>query len=154
MAEQIRGGERLLVSSGGTQGDMKLTDLVAYAKANLGGAVVANGGTVVVQNSALNDAHNATATVTGQMLTNVALAATTAIVDNNDVEVVTNSAGTTVTGTHNAIVTAGALASVKLASTVAPLVSGVKIVAPVTGTFVNGFTPTVVNGVITGVVLS
>lgn len=39
-------------------------------------------------------------------------------------------------------------------ATSAVIASGVKIVKPVTGTYVNGITPTIVGGVITGFVLS
>ena len=40
------------------------------------------------------------------------------------------------------------------AGTSAVVTTAVKVVAPVTGSFVNGFTATVVNGVITAIVLS
>lgn len=154
MAEQIKGRERLLVSSGGTAGDIGLAELVAYAKVQIGGAVVANGATVPVVNSAGADSHNATATVTGTTLTNVQLAATVALVDNADAVPIRNSAGTVVGSSGAAVVAAGVQTAVTLVATNALVVSAAKLTIPVTGTYVNGITLTVVNGVITAGVLS
>lgn len=118
------------------------------------GAVVLDGATVAVVNSANADSHNATATVTGTTLTNVKLPATVAFVDNTDTVVMQNSAGTVIAGTHTATVAAGAVSNVKLASTVAALTSGVKVNAiSVTGTG-KFATFTVVAGVITAIVLT
>lgn len=154
MSEQIKGGERLLISSGGTGSDIKLSDLVTYAKANLGGAVVANNATVAVVNSASGDSHNATASVTGQTLNNVALTSTVALVDNADAVPILNSAGATVGSSGAAVVAAGVQTAVSLVATNAMAVNAVKLVIPVSGTFVNGITLTVANGVITAGVLS
>lgn len=72
------------------------------------GAVVANGDTVAVRNSAGADSHNATAVVSGTSLTGVNLAATAAIVDNGDALVVpvTGTYATTATVTvANGVIT-------------------------------------------------
>lgn len=117
-------------------------------------AIVANGATVSVRNSAGVAAHSGTAVVTTGTLTGINLPATTAMVDASAVVTVKNSAGTTVTGSHTATVAAGVLSDVKLASTIAAIASGTKVNAvAVTGTG-NFATFTVVNGVITAIVLS
>lgn len=117
-------------------------------------AVVTNAATVAVVNSAGADAHTASATVAGSALSNVKLPAATSLVDNSDAISISNSAGTNVTGTHLAVVTAGALTRVQLALGVAPIVNGSKINAvSVTGTG-NFATFTVANGVVTSIVLS
>lgn len=95
------------------------------------------------------------ANVSGGSLGTITLPTQTTLVVNNDSMPVQNSAGTAVAGTHPATVGAnGGVTAVKLASTVAPVVSGVKINAgTVTGSG-NFATITVANGVITGIVLS
>jgi hypothetical protein len=118
-------------------------------------AMVDNADVVAVVNSAGADSHNATATVSAGALTNVKLAATTALVDNTDVIVVHNSAGTVIAGSHTAEVAAGVVTDLKLAATVAGVVNGVALTGlTVSGAFTNTVTPTVANGVITGLVLS
>lgn len=51
-------------------------------------------------------------------------------------------------------VKAGGTPPVVIPATSAVIASGTKIVKPVTGIYVNGITPTIVGGVITGFVLS
>lgn len=119
------------------------------------GAIVSNGGTVSVVNSASADSHNGTATVSGAGLTNVRLAATTTMVDNADTIVVQNSAGSTVGGTHTATVAAGVLSNVKLAAPIAAVSNGFQLfgVTP-TGTYATKVTFTVANGQIAAIVMS
>jgi hypothetical protein len=74
------------------------------------GAVIANGATVPVRNSAGADSHNATAVVSGTTLTGVNLAATVALVDNGDTVAATGT-GTTAT----LVVTNGVVTGVTLA---------------------------------------
>jgi len=84
------------------------------------------------------------------------LAATQVVISNAQSGIaVANSASVAIAGTHTADVAGGALTRIRLATTVAPVVSGVKVTMPnVTGTYVNGITFTVVNGVITAAVAS
>lgn len=117
-------------------------------------AVVANGATINVENSAGNLDSPATATVAASAVTNVRLAATKTIVTTADAVTMQNSAGTAIPGTHAATVAAGVLSNVKLAATVGVVVNAVKQsgwTVTGTGTF---FTPTIVAGVCTGGVLS
>lgn len=116
-------------------------------------AVLANGATVAVRNSAGADSHNATAVVAAGAITGVNLAATVALLDTADTVPVQNSAGAAI-GTGTATVAAGVASNIRLPATVAGVTSGVKINAgTVTGTG-NFATITVANGVITGIVLS
>lgn len=115
-------------------------------------AILANGATVAVRNSAGADSHNGTAVVAASAVTGVNLGATVAMVDNADAVTVQNSAGTAVAGSHAAAVSAGVLSNVKLAPTIAPVVNGATFPG-VTGTGTTA-TITVANGVITGIALS
>jgi hypothetical protein len=69
------------------------------------GAVVANGATVPVRNSAGADSHNATAVVSGTSLTGVNLAATVALVDNGDTVTATGTGTTATFVVTNGVVT-------------------------------------------------
>lgn len=110
--------------------------------------LVSNPGTVAAADAA------GAAAIDALVAAGVTPVGTTATVQDGATVNVTNSAGTAVAGTETATVVAGAL-TVKLASTVAPVVNGVKLVLPnITGTWVNGFTFTVVAGVITAIVAS
>lgn len=86
-------------------------DQVRGADADItGGAVVANGGTVAVRNSAGANSHNATAVVTGSTLTGVNLAATVAMVDSGQAVTGVTGTGTTATITvANGVITGIAL---------------------------------------------
>lgn len=79
---------------------------------------------------------------------------TTALVADTAAVTLKNSAGTIVGTAGAAAVAGGALSSVNAPASTALVPSATKIVATVTGTYVNGFTPTVTNGVITSIVLS
>ena len=80
---------------------------------------------------------------------------TSAVVANGGTLPVQNSAGTVADAAAVATVAGGAVTAVKLASTKAVVSSTVKVTMPVaTGTYVNGYTFTVVNGVITAAVAS
>lgn len=117
-------------------------------------AIVDNGGTVPVRNSAGADSHNATAVVAAGELSGVNLAATVAMVDNSDAITVQNSAGAAVAGTHAATVAAGVLSNVRLAATVAPVVNSAAVtVLPAAGTTPaqGGATAVVAAGALTGV---
>lgn len=81
------------------------------------------------------------------------LPATQAIVLNAGTVNVENSAGN-LDSPATAVVAASVLTSVKLAATKTIVTSGVDLVVPVTGVYATKATPTVVNGVITGIVLS
>lgn len=118
-------------------------------------ASVLDGATVAVHNSAGADSHNATAEVSANLLTDVKFAATVAMVDDTDVIVVKNSAGTTVTGTHHAEVAVGVLTDVRLASTVGIVLNGGTLtgVTP-SGVYATTITFTVASGVITAIALS
>ena len=116
-------------------------------------AIVSNGGTVPVRNSAGADSHNATAVVAAGVLSGVNLAATVGMVDNADTIAVRNSAGA---DSHNAtaVVAAGAVTGVNLAATVAMVDnSDVVAVLPATGTTPaqGNATAAVAAGVVTGV---
>jgi len=86
-------------------------DQVRGADADLqGGAVVANGATVAVRNSAGANSKNATAVVTDDTLTGVNLPATTAMVDNAQTVAGVTGTGTTATITvANGVITGIAL---------------------------------------------
>lgn len=70
------------------------------------------------------------------------------------VNVVKSDGGSLGGGAASAAVSASTLNNVKLASLATIIITGSKITAPVTGTGTTGVTPTVVNGVVTGLVLS
>ncbi|WP_455296450.1 hypothetical protein [Brucella pituitosa] len=130
-------------------------DQVRGADADItGGAVVANGATVSVRNSAGANAKSATAVVTGTTLTGVNLPATTAMLDNAGAVTIQNSAGAAVAGSHTATVAAGVISNVKLAATIAPVANNAALTVPVTGTYATTATITVAAGVITGIALS
>lgn len=76
-----------------------------------------------------------------------------AVVANDATVVVKNSTGATVAGTHTAVVTGSTLTNIKLAATVAPVVTGLVADVVVTGTGTK-LTLTVAGGKITGAVLS
>lgn len=117
-------------------------------------AVVANGGSVNVTNSAASKSVSGTAAVAASAITGVALPATSAIVDSTVVPVIQNSAGTAVAGVNVRNVAAGLETNVRTAATVGFVVNAVKQsgwTVTGSGTF---FTPTVVAGVCTGGVLS
>lgn len=82
------------------------------------------------------------------------LPSTSAVVANAGTQLVSNSAGvtTTVSGTYT--VSAGAVTSFRLPATAQIVRNAVDIVVPVTGTYATKIAATVVNGVITGFVLS
>lgn len=81
------------------------------------------------------------------------LPATQAIVLNGGTVNVENSAGN-LDSPATAVVAGSALTSVKLAATKTIVTSGVDLVVPVTGVYATKATPTVVNGVVTAIVLS
>lgn len=81
------------------------------------------------------------------------LPATKAIVTEGDVLTLKNSAGTAVPGVTTVHV-AASVVTANLAATVATVANGVDIVTPVTGVYATKIKATVVNGVITGFVLS
>ena len=114
-------------------------------------AIVTNASTLAIENSAGADSHNVTLTVAANAVTAAKLAATVAFVDNADAITVQNSAGAAVAGTHSASVTAGVVANVKLAATIAPVASGFSMAVTGTGTTA---TLTVTNGVITAITLN
>lgn len=91
----------------------------------------------------------------GQLMVSAATA-DQAAVDNNDVVPVsdaTNVANGEVNGT--AVVVSGSLTEVTLPTTSKLVKSGVKYTGPaITGTYVNGYTLTIVNGAITAIVAS
>lgn len=118
-------------------------------------SVVANGSTSTVQTNAGTITFTGTYAVAGGSVTAITLPASTTMLQHNATLNVINSAGTSVAGTHQIKVAAGGNPqNVTLASTVAPLVSGVKINAGTVSGSGNFATPTIVNGVITGIVLS
>lgn len=118
-----------------------------------GTAAVADAATVVVQNSAGAAPHNATASVTGNTLTAVKLAATSAMIDNAAAVTIQNSAAAAVPGTHPATVANGVLSVVKLAATIAPVASGAQNITDVAGK-ASSATRTVASGAITTTILA
>lgn len=117
-------------------------------------AAVSDAGTQVVSSSAgVSYAVSGTYTIASNVIISFKLPATAAIVKDAGVVVARDWAGNDPVNTTIGVV-AGAVTFVKLPSTVKCVTSGTKIVVPVTGTFVNGITPTIANGVITGFVLS
>jgi hypothetical protein len=115
--------------------------------------VVTNAQTVNVENSAGNLDSPATAVVAAGVLTSVKLGATKTIATHGDTINVENSAGA-LDSPATAVVAAGVITGVNLGSTKTILTSGTKINAvSVTGSG-NFATPTIVNGVITAIVLS
>lgn len=130
---------------------------LAVAGAAPGGtfATVANGGAVTITDSNGTPAVAGTASISAGVLNNVAItSATTAIVQNADVIPVKNSAGTTTASVTAAVVAGGVIASINMASQYAGVSNtGKQSVGTVSGSGTFG-TFTVVNGVITGIVLS
>lgn len=97
-------------------------------------AIVSNGGTVPVRNSAGADSHNATAVVAAGALSGVNLAATVAMVDNSDAVPVLPAAGTTpAQGNATAAVAAGVITGVRLPATSAVVTNG-QVIAVTGGT--------------------
>lgn len=118
-------------------------------------ALTANGGTVAVANSVGGFQDNATTVVANGALGSVQLPATTTTIKNNANVQVQNSAGTVISSSCPAAVGSGVLSNVKLPSTVAAVTNAVKQTLPaITGTYTNGYTFTVTNGVITAIVAS
>lgn len=118
-------------------------------------AVVANGTTINVENSAGNLDSPATATVAASAVTNVRLASTKTIVDNAGTIPVKHFDGTVVASSGvTAEVTAGVLVAARLPTGRALVTTAVKVpVGTVSGSGTFG-TFTITNGVITGIVLS
>lgn len=119
-----------------------------------GTATLANAATVTVlpATGTTPAQGSATAAVTGNTLSGIRLAATAAVVTNSSTVPVQNSAGAAI-GTGTRTVAANAVTNVRLPATVAGVTNGTAVTCTVTGTYVNKFTPTVANGVITGIVL-
>lgn len=145
------GGAPATVSSAGIA--VTLVDAATNARVPL----PINGSTVAVRNSSGADSHNGTAVVTTQgALTGINLASSVVMVDNND-SVPVGDATAVAAGQDNgtAAVAAAALTRVTLPGTDKIIKSTVKYTAPaVTGTYVNGYTFTIVAGVITAIVAS
>lgn len=124
----------------------------------LGLSAVANAAVVAVRNSAVTDTVNGTAVVTGAgAFTGVNLPATTAMVDNAEATVPLGDATAVANGQDNgtAAIAAGVITRITLPTTDKIVKSGVKYLMPAaTGTYVNGYTFTVVNGAITAAVAS
>lgn len=116
-------------------------------------AIVLNAGTLSITNSAGADGHTATLTVAGSAVTAAKFAATVAVLDNADTVNVENSAGN-LDSPGTVAVALGVVTNVRLASTKTIVTSGVDLTVPVTGVYATKATPTVVNGVITAIVLS
>lgn len=117
-------------------------------------AVVAQADAINVINSAGTITIPSTADVALGVVTDIRMRTTSTALSQDNTVQVTNSALAAVAGSHRANVAAGVLTQVALASTVAPLVSDVKVVVPVSGSVATGFTPTIVDGVITSILLS
>lgn len=120
-------------------------------------SVVTNNGTQVVSSSAdVSYAVSGTYTIAASTVTSFKLPATATIVVNAAATVpIRNSAGASISMAGVAAVAAGVLTGVALPAHAAGVLSGVKVTGPApTGTYVNGYTFTVTNGVITGIVLS
>lgn len=116
--------------------------------------VVNHGSNVTVKNSAGNDVKVGVATVVGGVLTGVALAATEAIVTNGETIRIENATGGVVSTGAPATVAVGAVTKVMLGTQTAVVANGGKVsVGTVTGSGTFG-TFTILNNVITGIVLS
>lgn len=96
-------------------------------------AVVSNGGTVPVTNSAGAAIGNATATVAANAVSRVALPATIAAISNGGTVTVQNSAGAAVAGSHASTVANGALSYIRLAATIAPVAAGNQTIVDAAG---------------------
>lgn len=130
------------------------TTLSGFSLGGTGAYVQKNASLPVLNSAGASTSVNATVSVTLNAASDVKLPATAAILSNSGSVFVRNSAGGGQTATGTAVVASGVLTGINLAATTAILASATKIVVPVTGTFVNGLTATIVNGTITGVVLS
>lgn len=127
--------------------------LTGFSLGGTGAYVQKNASIPVLNSAGAATTVNATVSVTNNVASDVKLPANAACVKDTGVVVLRDWAGVDPVNT-TAAVAVGVITFVKLPSTVKCITSGTKVVVPVTGTFVNGFTPTVVNGVITGIVLS
>ena len=130
-----------------------LADAASKCPGGNTGAVVINSATVNVENSAGALDSPATAVVAAGVLTSVKLAATKTIVTHAQSINVENSAGA-LDSPATAVVAAGVITGVNLAETKTILTDALKfsgVTITGSGTF---FTPTIVNGVLTGGVLS
>ncbi len=139
-----------LQTNGGTASGNVTATVAASAVSNVklpaSTAVIGNGATVAVRNSAGADSHNGTSVTTAAgALTGVNLAATVALVDNADSVPLLPAAGTTpAQGSGTAAVASGVIAGVRLPATSAVVTNGQTIA--VTGGTV---TITVANNVVT-----
>lgn len=118
-------------------------------------AMISNNNTVSVMTSAGTVTGAAgTAYVDGNStLGGIKLPTTTAPVPDGATIATANSAGVAVGASGTAVVSGGLMTGFKLPATTAPIVNGTAVTCTVTGTYVNKITPTVVNGVLTGIVL-
>lgn len=160
-------GYPLYGSDGTTDQTVSVSAVVQAGKADrfklpASAAVVKNGDTVQVRNSAGANGKGSTSVVTAAgVVTGINLPATTAMLDNAAGVTVQNSAGAAVAGTHPAAVSSGVLQNVRLAATVAPVANGTVLASlPVTnnailaiGTANRQVTVNVANGVITGLAI-
>lgn len=147
----VSNGDTLpLQTNGGTASGNVTATVAASAVSNVklpaSTAVIGNGATVAVRNSAGADSHNATSVTTTQgALTGVNLAATVAMVDNSDSVPLLPATGTTpAQGSGTAAIAAGVVTGVRLPATSAVVTNGQVIT--VTGGTV---TITVANNVVT-----
>lgn len=118
-------------------------------------AAVSDAGTQVVSSSAgVSYAVSGTYTIASNVIISFKLPATAAVITQGQTVTVRNNAGGGQTASATAVISAGAITGFNLSSNTTALITAIKLTVPVTGTFVNGFTPTIVAGVITGIVLS
>lgn len=118
-------------------------------------AIVANAASVAVKDFGGTSVSAAcVATVAGGVVTGVALPTNIGVLFNGASAVVSNSAGTQISAAAVPVITAGKVTRITLPSTQAGITSGTKVTATVTGSGTTGVTPTIVNGVVTGFVLS
>ena len=116
--------------------------------------VVSNASSVSVMNSGGNTTVAATASVIANEFRNVRLPATHALSVNAGTTAVQNSGGTVQGSAGTLVVSGGALTAIKLPASTAPVVNGLILNVPVTGTYTTSATITVAGGVVTAITLS
>jgi len=116
-------------------------------------AIIADAGTIPVQNSEGAAIGTGTLTVAANEPSNIKLPATIAGVANGAAVTIQNSAGAAVAGTHSATVASGVVSNVKLAATIAPVANGSQNITDAAGK-ASTATRTVSAGAITTTVLA
>lgn len=130
------------------------TPIKGFSLGGTGAYIQKNAQIPVLNSAGATFGVNATVSVTNNVASDVKLPSTAAVITAPGTVTVKNSAGGGDTAIANFTITAGVLVDARLPAAKAIVTSATKVVVPVNGTFVNGFTPTVVNGVITGITLS